>query len=69
MAKTEFARLFKATQTDPLLRNQFNAASNHDEFVRMAQEHGYNFTVEEWQEMTGFNVEELICEVSEIPGI
>lgn len=69
MAKTEFARLFRATQTDPSLRTQFNAASNQDEFVRMAQDLGYNFTVEEWQEMTGFNVEEFQCEVSEIPGI
>ncbi len=69
MAKTEFARLFRAAQTDPLLRNQFNTASNQEEFVRMAQECGYDFTVEEWQEMTGFNVEELQCDVSEIPGI
>lgn len=69
MAKTEFARLFRATQSNPLLRNQFNTASNQEEFVRMAREQGYDFTVEEWREMIGFNVEELKCDVSEIPGI
>jgi hypothetical protein len=35
----------------------------------MAQEYGYQFTVEEWQKATGFAVEELKCHVSEIPGI
>lgn len=69
MAKTEFARLFRATQENPILRQQLNSASNQEEFVSMAQMHGYHFTVDEWQEMTGFNVEELQCELSEIPGI
>lgn len=69
MAKTEFARLFRATQENPLLRQELNAASNQEEFVNMAKMHGYEFTVEEWQEMIGFNVEELQCELSEIPGI
>ncbi|QUY40548.1 Nif11-like leader peptide family natural product precursor [Acaryochloris sp. 'Moss Beach'] len=69
MAKTEFARLFRATQENPTLRQQLNAASNQEEFVSMAQMYGYDFTVDEWQEMIGFNVEELQCELSEIPGI
>ncbi|EDX83246.1 hypothetical protein S7335_426 [Synechococcus sp. PCC 7335] len=30
---------------------------------------GYEFTVEEWREATGFSVEELQGELSEIPGI
>jgi len=37
--------------------------------VLMAHEYGYDFTVEEWQQTVGFGVEELVCELSEIPGI
>ena len=30
---------------------------------------GYDFTLEEWMQTTGFQVEEYECELSEIPGI
>jgi predicted ribosomally synthesized peptide with nif11-like leader len=69
MAKTEVKRLFQAAQLDPNLRDRLNDAPNPEEFVQMAQNLGYDFTVEEWQEMTRFAVEELESQVSEIPGI
>ncbi|MFM7449110.1 MAG: Nif11-like leader peptide family natural product precursor [Leptolyngbyaceae cyanobacterium] len=56
-------------QVDPDLRDTLNAAPNLDVLVGIANQHGYEFTVEEWQQATGFAVEELECELSEIPGI
>ncbi|MEM8639520.1 MAG: Nif11-like leader peptide family natural product precursor [Cyanobacteria bacterium P01_G01_bin.54] len=69
MAKTEVKRLFQAAQSTPGLREQLNQAPNPAAFVKMAQELGYDFTVEEWQAMTRFSVEEFESEISEIPGI
>jgi predicted ribosomally synthesized peptide with nif11-like leader len=69
MAQENVAKLFRATQKDPELKAKFNAAPNLETFLEMAAEHGYDFTIEEWQEMTGFTVEELPGEISEIPGI
>jgi Nif11 domain len=69
MAQQEVIRLFRAAQINPNLREVFNSAPNMETFVKMAAEKGYNFTVEEWQKVTGFAVEELKCELSEIPGI
>ncbi|MGB0562258.1 MAG: Nif11-like leader peptide family natural product precursor [Spirulinaceae cyanobacterium] len=69
MAKTEVKRLFQAAQHTPGLREQLNRAPDPNAFVQMAQDLGYDFTVEEWQAMTRFSVEELESKVSEIPGI
>ncbi|NJM65788.1 MAG: Nif11-like leader peptide family natural product precursor [Acaryochloris sp. RU_4_1] len=69
MAQQEVARLFRGAQSVPGLREKLAQAQNLDHFVQMAQECGYQFTVEEWQKATGFAVEELKCNVSEIPGI
>jgi predicted ribosomally synthesized peptide with nif11-like leader len=69
MAQQEVARLFRGTQSVPGLRDKLAQARDLDHFVQMAQECGYQFTVEEWQKATGFAVEELKCNVSEIPGI
>jgi predicted ribosomally synthesized peptide with nif11-like leader len=69
MAHQEVIRLFRAAQINPNLREVFNSAPDMETFVKMAAEKGYNFTVEEWQKVTGFAVEELKCELSEIPGI
>lgn len=69
MAKEDVARLFRATQTDTLLREKLNTAPNAEAFVELAGQHGYRFTLQEWQEMTRFAVEELEGELSEIPGI
>jgi predicted ribosomally synthesized peptide with nif11-like leader len=69
MAQENVAKLFRAVQQDQNLRNQLNSAPNIEAFIEMAQKQGYDFTIEEWQQMTGFSVEELEGELSEIPGI
>ncbi|NEQ99541.1 MAG: Nif11-like leader peptide family natural product precursor [Cyanothece sp. SIO2G6] len=69
MAKEAVVQLFRAVQADPNLREQLNMAPNPQKFVEMAQAYGFHFTVEEWQDMTRFAVEELEGELSEIPGI
>jgi predicted ribosomally synthesized peptide with nif11-like leader len=68
MAKTEVKRLFQAAQQDQSLRDRLNTAVNPEAFVAMAQELGYDFSVQEWEEVTRFSVEELESHVSEIPG-
>lgn len=69
MAKEAVARLFRAAQDDQALREKLNTAPNIDAFVKMADEQGFQFTVDEWREMTRFAVEEFKAELSEIPGI
>jgi predicted ribosomally synthesized peptide with nif11-like leader len=69
MAKEDVARLFRAAQSDPTLREQLNTATDVEAFVEMAKARGYDFTAAEWREMTRFSVEELESEISEIPGI
>ncbi|MFM7887740.1 MAG: Nif11-like leader peptide family natural product precursor [Pseudanabaena sp.] len=69
MAKEQVARLYRAAQTDSLLKAKLNQAPDLESFVKLAQTEGYDFTVEEWQQMTNFAVEELKCDLSEIPGI
>lgn len=69
MAKEAVARLFRAAQADTVLRDKLKAAPDIQAFVDMAKTYGYDFTVEEWQEVTQFSVEELKGELSEIPGL
>jgi hypothetical protein len=69
MAKEQVVKLFRTAQVDLDLRERLNQAPNIDAFVLMAHECGYDFTVEEWQQTVGFGVEELECELSEIPGL
>lgn len=69
MAKEQVVKLFRAVQVDASLRDQLNAAPDLETLVQQAQTLGYSFTVKEWQETTGFAVEELKCKLSEIPGI
>ncbi|NEO26803.1 MAG: Nif11-like leader peptide family natural product precursor [Kamptonema sp. SIO4C4] len=69
MAKLEVKRLFQAAQANPALKENLNTSPDPDTFVQRARELGYDFTVEEWREMTGFSVEEFETEISEIPGI
>ncbi|MCC5666858.1 Nif11-like leader peptide family natural product precursor [Nostoc sp. CHAB 5784] len=69
MAKEEVTRLFRSVQANVSLREKLNSAPSIETFVQLAQDLGYNFTVQEWKEVTSFNVEELKCKVSEIPGI
>ncbi|AKG20493.1 Nif11-like leader peptide family natural product precursor [Calothrix sp. 336/3] len=69
MAVQEVTRLFRSVQVNPNLREELNTAPTVEDFVKMAQEYGYNFSLEEYQKATGFVVEEYECELSEIPGI
>ena len=69
MAKEAVIHLFRATQNDSTLKKKLNTALTAKDFVDMAQAHGFHFTIEEWQDVTGFAVEELEGELSEIPGI
>ncbi|NET47370.1 MAG: Nif11-like leader peptide family natural product precursor [Merismopedia sp. SIO2A8] len=69
MAREAVVQLFRAAQSDPTLRETLNTAPNPQHFVEMAKTYGFHFTVEEWQEMTRFAVEEFEGELSEIPGI
>lgn len=69
MAREQVARLYRAAQTDSLLKAKLNQAPDLESFVQLAQTEGYDFTIEEWKQMTNFEVEELKCHLSEIPGI
>ncbi len=68
MSKQEVIRLFRNAQTNPNLRKILNSASNLEAFVQMAQQQGYNFTLEEWQKATGLLTENLESKVYENQG-
>lgn len=69
MAREQVARLYRAARSDSLLKAKLNQAPDLEAFVQLAQAEGYDFTIEEWKQMTNFEVEELKCHLSEIPGI
>jgi predicted ribosomally synthesized peptide with nif11-like leader len=69
MAREQFLKLYHDAQVNPNLREALNTAPSPEKFVEMANQRGYAFTLVEWQEMINFSVEELECELSEIPGI
>ncbi len=69
MAKEAVAQLFRAAQVNPALREQLNQAPSVEQFIQEANRYGYEFTLDEWRSMTGFSVEELAGELSEIPGL
>ena len=69
MAREQVVKLYREAQTNSNLRNTLNTASSPESFVAMANQKGFSFTINEWREMTNFSVEELECELSEIPGI
>jgi predicted ribosomally synthesized peptide with nif11-like leader len=69
MAQAAVAQLFRAAQENPALRDNLNTAPSIEQFITMAKQYGYDFTIDEWQTMTRFSVEELAGELSEIPGL
>ncbi|HEY9747691.1 MAG TPA: Nif11-like leader peptide family natural product precursor [Allocoleopsis sp.] len=69
MAKEAVTQLFRAAQINPSLREQLNQSATIEQFVAMANNCGYEFTLDEWRSMTQFAVEELASELSEIPGL
>ncbi|BAZ65386.1 MAG: Nif11-like leader peptide family natural product precursor [Pelatocladus maniniholoensis HA4357-MV3] len=68
MSKQEVIRLFRNAQTNPNLRKVLNSALNLEAFVQIAHQHGYNFTVEEWQKATGLVIENSDSQVYENQG-
>ncbi|ACK70176.1 protein of unknown function nitrogen fixation [Gloeothece citriformis PCC 7424] len=69
MARENVVKLFRDVQKNPSLKKTLNQANNLKGFVTLAQELGYDFTLQEWQDLTAFKVEEYQCEISEIPGL
>lgn len=69
MPKEQVTRLFRDSLANPSLKEELNSAPDVETFVKMAQERGYDFNIDEWKEMTRFSVEELKGKISEIPGI
>ncbi|MGI2907193.1 Nif11-like leader peptide family natural product precursor [Tolypothrix sp. VBCCA 56010] len=68
MAQKNAAGLFKAVKLDQALKQKIKAASNPEAFIKIAKEHGYNFTVEELEtEISKLSEEELAAIVN--PGI
>ena len=69
MAQAEVARLYRSIQDNPDLRGKLSKALNQEEFITIAQSHGYEFTAKEYLDSVRFQVEELECNLSEIPGL
>ncbi|MEM1241057.1 MAG: Nif11-like leader peptide family natural product precursor [Cyanobacteria bacterium P01_H01_bin.26] len=69
MAREQVVKLYREAQINSNLRDTLNTAPSPESFVAMANQKGFSFTIKEWREMTNFSVEELECELSEIPGI
>jgi predicted ribosomally synthesized peptide with nif11-like leader len=69
MAREQVVKLYRAALINPTLKQKLNTAPTEEAFVKMAFEQGYDFTIEEWREMTRFSVEEVNGKLSEIPGI
>ena len=69
MAREQVVKLYREAQMNPNLRDTLNTAPSPESSVAMANQKGFSFTIKEWREMTKFSVEELECDLSEIPGI
>lgn len=69
MTKEAVVKLFRATQSSPDLKKRLNSSPDLEAFIAKAKTYGYEFTAQEWKEVTSFTVEELKGDLSEIPGI
>ncbi|MBW4636616.1 MAG: Nif11-like leader peptide family RiPP precursor [Iphinoe sp. HA4291-MV1] len=68
MAQKNAAQLFKAVKLDQALKERLKAAADPETFIKIAQERGYDFTVEELQtELSKLSSEELAAIVN--PGV
>lgn len=68
MALENAARLFKTVKQDEAFKEKLKATTNPDTFVKIAEERGYSFTVEELRtEISKLSEEELASVVN--PGI
>ena len=69
MAKKDVLELFRRVQRQPQLMRDLHRVTTPEQLVETARGLGYQFTVDEWKAVTGFQVEELPGELSEIPGL
>ncbi|MGJ5675951.1 MAG: Nif11-like leader peptide family natural product precursor [Nostochopsis sp.] len=68
MTQNNAAQLFKAVKQDQALKEKLKAAANPEAFITIAQERGYDFTVEELEtELSKLSSEELAAIVN--PGV
>ena len=68
MAQENATRFFKAAHRDAALKARLKATTEPANFIKIAQERGYNFTVEELDtEISKLSPEELAAVVN--PGI
>ena len=68
MTQNNAAQLFKAVKQDQALKERLKAATDPKAFIKIANERGYNFTVEELQTEIGkLSSEELAAIIN--PGI
>ncbi|MCP6763175.1 MAG: Nif11-like leader peptide family natural product precursor [Fischerella sp. CENA71] len=68
MTQNHAAQLFKAVKQDQALKERLKAAENPETFIQVAQERGYNFTIEELEtELSKLSSEELAAIVN--PGV
>ncbi|WP_315791486.1 Nif11-like leader peptide family natural product precursor [Fischerella sp. JS2] len=68
MSQKHAAQLFKAVKQDQVLKERLKAASDPEGFIKIAQERGYHFTIEELEtELSKLSSEELAAIVN--PGV
>jgi predicted ribosomally synthesized peptide with nif11-like leader len=68
MAQQNAAQLFKAVQKEQAFQERLKAASNPEAFIKIAEERGYHFTVEELEtELNKLSPAELAAIVN--PGM
>lgn len=68
MAQETAARFFKAAQKDHALQNKLKATADPETFVKIAEQRGYRFTVEELEvAISKLSEEELAALIN--PGI
>ena len=69
MAKQDVLELFRKVQRHPQLMQNLHHVTTPEQLIEVAEELGYSFTIDEWKAVTGFQIEELPGELSEIPGL
>ncbi len=69
MTQQNAARLFQAVKEDQALQQKLKATANPEAFIKIAQERGYDFTVEELDsEINKLSEEDLAAIVNPVWG-
>jgi len=69
MAARDILELFRESRKQPELRQELERAQTLEQLIAIARGRGYSFTQDEWYATTGFQVEELPGELSDVPGL